>query len=220
MTSEPTHARMSIGDVEILEKQDAFSGYFRIVRYRLRHRLYAGGWGPPMQREIFERGHAVAVVLYDPVKDLMVLIEQFRPGAFVAAAEGHLEASVSPWLIEIVAGIIDAGETAEQVVRREAIEEAGCTIRELIEIGPILTTPGGSSETVFLYLGYVDAPAGGGLHGLADEHEDICVLVASPDEVWRWMDERRIVNGPALVGLQWFRIHQGRLRQNARAAAE
>ena len=220
MTNEPAHAKMTIGDVEVLEKQNAFSGYFRVVRYRMRHRLYAGGWGAPMQREVFERGHAVAAVLYDPVEDLMVLIEQFRPGAFVAVADRHLEADVSPWLIEIVAGIIDDGETPEQVVRREAVEEAGCTIGELIEIGRILTTPGGSSETVYLYLGQVQAPVGGGLHGLADEHEDICVLVASPDEVWQWMDEGRIVNGPALVGLQWFRIHQARFRQKARHAAE
>ena len=97
------------------------------------------------------------------------------------------------------------------MVRREAVEEAGCTIRELIEIGPILTTPGGSSETVFLYLGYVEPRRAAVCTACADEHEDICVLVASPDEVWRWMDEGRIVNGPALVGLQWFRIHQAPL---------
>lgn len=209
---EPDSRDMSADDVEILEKQTVYQGYFRLDRYRLRHRLFAGGWGAPMQREIFERGHAVAAVLYDPAQDRMVLIEQFRPGAFVASGEPHLAGSFSPWLIEIVAGIIDDGETPDAVVRRESVEEAGCPIRHLEPIGTILTTPGGSSETVMLYLGLVDAPSESGVFGLDEEHEDIRVLLASPDEVWRWMDSGRVVNGPALVGLQWFRIHQDRIR--------
>ena len=199
-------------DVEVLEKQPGYAGYFRIDRYRLRHRLYAGGWGPPFERELFERGHAVSVVLYDPDRDLLVLIEQFRIGAFVAGRESRLSDDLSPWLIEIVAGIIDEGETAEQVARREAIEEAGCEIIGLERIGVIFTSPGASSETVEFYLGLTRAPEAGGIHGLDDEHEDIRVLVASPEEVYAWIDQGRIVNGPALVGLQWFRVNQRRLR--------
>lgn len=205
--------RFGPADVEVLEKRTGYTGYFRLDVYRLRHRLYAGGWGTPMQREVFDRGHAVAAVLYDPATDLLVLIEQFRTGALVAALEPHVVGAFSPWLVEIVAGIIDHDQTAEEVMQREAMEEAGCTIREMRQILPVLTTPGGSSETVILYYGLVDAPAkGGGLHGLDEEHEDIRVITASPDEVWCWMDEGRIVNGPALVGLQWFRIHEKELR--------
>ncbi len=218
-TSGDQTSGMTFDDVEILEQQTAFQGYFRVDRYRLRHRLFAGGWGQPMQREIFERGHAVAAVLYDPARDQMVLIEQFRPGAFIAAQEPHLAGAFTPWLIEIVAGIIDEGETPDAVIRREAVEEAGCHIRHLEPIGPILATPGGSSETIMLYLGLVDAPAEAGVFGLDEEHEDIRVLIASPDDVWKWMDAGRIVNGPALVGLQWFRIHQQRLRGAAAGEA-
>jgi ADP-ribose pyrophosphatase len=203
---------LGLVDVDVLEKHTEWSGYFRVDRYRLRHRLFAGGWGRPMEREVFERGHAVAAVLYDSTRDRMVLIEQFRPGAFAAAGEPHLAGAFAPWLIEIVAGIIDEGETPEQVIRREALEEAGCTINELRPITTILTSPGGSTETVMLYLGLTDAPSTGGVHGLAEEHEDIRVLVVPPEEVWAWIDAGRIVNGPALVGLQWFRIHQERLR--------
>lgn len=205
-------APLSARDVEVVRKERVWTGYFHIDRYQLRHRLYRGGWTPPFVREIFERGHAVAVLLYDRTQDRMVLIEQFRPGAFVAARAPHVDEPFSPWLIEIVAGIIDEGETPEDVARREAMEEAGCTIGELVPITTILASPGGSTETIVLFLGYVDAPAEGGVHGLDEEHEDIRVLVASPDEVWSWIDEGRIVNGPALVGLQWFRIHQDRLR--------
>lgn len=200
-------------DVEVLAKQPAYSGYFRIDRYRLRHRLYAGGWGQPFERELFERGHAVSVVLYDPDRDLLVLIEQFRVGAFVAGREPGLQGGFSPWLIEIVAGIIDEGESAEEVARREAIEEAGCEITHLERLGVILTSPGGSSETVEFFLGLTKAPETGGIHGLSHEHEDIRVLVAKPEEVYAWIDTGKIVNGPALVGLQWFRIRHPQLRE-------
>lgn len=199
--------------VEVLDIQPGYAGYFRLDRYRLRHRLYAGGWSSTMERELFDRGHAVAAVLYDPDKDVLLLIEQFRAGAYVALREPHLQGAFSPWLIEIVAGIIDHEETPDAVICREAVEEAGCPIRDLRPIGVILTTPGGSSETVGLYYGLVSAPATDGLHGLDHEHEDIRVITASPDEVWRWMDEGRIVNGPALVGLQWFRIREKELRR-------
>jgi ADP-ribose diphosphatase len=204
---------MTAADAEVLEKQPAYSGYFRVDRYQLRHRLYAGGWGPPFEREVFERGHAVGVVLYDPIRDLLVLIEQFRVGAFIAGREPGLSGAFSPWLIEIVAGIIDEGETAQEVARREAIEEAGCEISHIERIGVILTSPGGSSETVEFYLGLTHAPETGGIHGLDEEHEDIRVIVAPPEEVYAWIDEGRIVNGPALVGLQWFRVHHQQLRE-------
>lgn len=216
MSSDGTEAAagapLGIDDVELLGQDPAYAGYFKVDRYRFRHRKYDGGWSRPMVREIFERGHAAAVVLYDPAKDRMVLIEQFRSGAWVAAREPHLTGAFTPWLIEIVAGIIDEGETAEAVARREAVEEAGCVVREMRSIGPILATPGGSSESVALFLGLIDAPDVGGIFGLDEEHEDIRVLLASPDEVWAWMDQGRIVNGPALVALQWFRIHQDGLR--------
>lgn len=220
MTQTDAIATPPADGVEVVDVEPGYAGYFRLDRYRLRHRLYAGGWGPPMEREVFERGHAVAAVLYDPDKDVLVLIEQFRVGAYLALREPHLRGAFSPWLIEIVAGIIDTDETPDAVIRREAVEEAGCTIRELRPIGPILTTPGGSTETVGLFYGLVAAPPTGSVHGLDEEHEDIRVIVAPPDEVWQWMDQGRIVNGPALTGLQWFRIHEKELRRSPLAVAD
>lgn len=202
-----------MNDVEILYEETHYRGDFSLCRYTLRHRLFVGGWGEAMDREIFDRGHAVAVVLYDPDRDLLVLIEQFRAGAFIAARQGRLPNDFSPWLIEIVAGIIDEGEQPEDVARREAMEEAGCVIRELERFNWILASPGGSTETIIFYLGLINAPEAGGIHGLDDEHEDIRVIVAPPGDVYAWIDEGRIVNGPALVGLQWFRVHHHRLRE-------
>lgn len=206
---------LSFDDVDVVSCETRFQGYFRIDRYQLRHRLFDGGWSDVVAREIFERGHAVAVVLYDPKRDLLLLIEQFRPGVHAAVRSGQVNGIDSPWLIEVVAGIIGADETPEQVVRREAVEEANCAVGAMEPICRIFATPGGSSETVALYFALIDAPAEGGVHGLKHEHEDIRVLLANPDDVYRWIDSGRIINGPTLVGLQWFRLNAARFRPAA-----
>lgn len=185
--------------IEIIEKSTPFKGYFQVDYYRLRHRKFDGGWTQPMEREIFERGHAAAVVLYDPELDVVVLIEQFRIGAYAAGFE--------PWLIEVVAGIIDPGETPEDVVRREAVEEAGCEIVALHPIGTYLATPGGSSESLTLFCGRVDAGKAGGVHGLDHEGEDIRVLALPRDEALRKLAEGAVTNFTAVVALQWLALN-------------
>jgi ADP-ribose pyrophosphatase len=185
--------------IEVIEKTTPFQGYFQVDLYRLRHRKYDGGWSGEMTREIFERGHAAAVLLYDPERDSVVLIEQFRPGAYAAAME--------PWLIEIVAGIIEAGETPEDVVRREAEEEAGCTVGALHPIGTFLATPGGSSETLTIYCGRVDSGGAGGVHGLDHEDEDIRVLPMRRTEALGKLAQGGVTNLTAAVALQWLALN-------------
>jgi ADP-ribose pyrophosphatase len=199
-------------DVAVDSHQTVYAGYFRIDRYRLRHRLFAGGWSEPMMREVFERGQAVAVILYDPERDVLILIEQFRAGVFAAGHGGEVDRVASPWLIEIIAGIIGEGETPEEVARREAMEEAGCSIQDLQPVCRVFASPGASSETVEIFLATCTAPEAGALHGLDNEHEDIRVRVAAPEEAFAWIADGRIVNGPSIVGLQWFQIHGGRFR--------
>lgn len=210
---EAAVAGLGYADAEVQARERVFQGYFAIDRYRLRHRLHHGGWSKPMEREIFERGQAAAIVLYDPARDALVLIEQFRPGVLAAAVSGQVCDPGGPWLIEIVAGIITPGETAAEVARREAMEEAGCRVDGALEhIGRIFASPGASSETISLFFARTHAPEAGTVHGLAHEHEDIRLLIARPEQVYCWIDDGRIVNGPSLVGLQWFRIHEQRLR--------
>lgn len=207
---------MTPEDVEILESDVPFKGYYRIETYRLRHRLFGGGWSQPMRRELLERGHAAAVILFDPERDELVLIEQFRIGAFAALASRHVKVNRTPWLLEIVAGIIDEGERPEDVARREAIEEAGCKIQELEFACQFLVSPGVCSESITLYCGRVDASGVGGLYGLEHEHEDIRVSAVPVPEVFAWLDEGRFINATALIALQWFRFHHDAFHQKWR----
>jgi ADP-ribose pyrophosphatase len=199
---------MTRDDVQILEKTPAYEGYFRIDRYRLRHRLHAGGWSGVMTREVFERGHAAAMLPYDPILDRVVLIEQFRIGAYAAGRD--------PWLVEIVAGIIEPGETAEDVVRRESLEEAGCPVLDLVPVCTFLVSPGGTSEAIFLFCGRVDSSGAGGIHGQAEEHEDIRVITLPFAEAKARVEAGEIDNASALIALQWLILNRDKVRQKWR----
>lgn len=193
-------------DVELIEKKAVFQGYFRVDRYRLRHRLFAGGFGPEIRREVFERGHAAAVLPYDPVRDEVVLIEQFRAGPYAKGAD--------PWLIEVVAGIIDEGETAEEVALREAIEEAGCKlVPPLRLIFNCFPTPGASSEHVDLFIGRCESAGLGGIHGLAEEGEDIRVIVLPFGDAIALLDQGKIRNAVTIMALQWLARHRIEMRE-------
>lgn len=194
----------SRADVEIIEKKDLYRGFFRMEKYRLRHRLYSGEMSQTIERELFERGHAAAVLLYDPLRDEIVMLEQFRIGA--------LESAGGPWLLEIVAGMIEPGETPEGVVRREALEEAGCVVDELEFICDYHVSPGGTSERISLYCGKVDSSGVGGIHGLETEDEDIFVRTVLFAEVWRWFEEGAINSASPIIALQWLALERQRLR--------
>jgi ADP-ribose pyrophosphatase len=190
--------------IEIFEKTICYQGFFRMDRYRLRHRLFNGAWSRPLVREVFERGHAAAVLPYDPMHDQVVLVEQFRIGA--------LEAADDPWLLEIVAGMIDPGETPEGVVQREAVEESGCIIQEVVPIYEYLVSPGGTSERLTLFCGKVDASRVGGIHGAADEDEDIRVVVLSAADAFAQLQAGRIKAAAPIIALQWLMLNREQLR--------
>jgi ADP-ribose pyrophosphatase len=190
---------MSQRKIDIIEQTTSFQGYFRIDRYRLRHSLHAGGMSAEITREVFERGHAVAVLPFDPVRDELVLIEQFRIGAHAAGR--------APWLTEIVAGIIDEGESVQSVAQRETSEETGLTAEALWPMVDYLVSPGGTSETVEMFLARVDSAKAGGIHGLDHEHEDIRVFTLPFDEVRDFVDLGRADNAMTLIALQWMLLH-------------
>ena len=191
-------------DVEILEKTICFEGFFRIEKYRLRHRLFNGGWSRPLVRELFERGHAAAVLPYDPIRDEVILIEQFRVGALTAPG--------GPWLLEIVAGMIEVDETAQNVIKRESIEEAGCIITDLIPLHDFLVSPGGTSERIALFCGRADAAQVGGVHGSSEEGEDIKVHVFPLDTALTFLTSGRINSASAIIALQWLALNREQVR--------
>lgn len=198
---------MSDEALQILGRDVAYQGFFRIDRYRLRHRLFAGGWSAELTREVFERGRAVGVLLYDPVRDAVVLVEQFRLPAHLAGFSG--------WQLEIVAGLVDHdGESELEVARREAQEEANLVLASEIEpMHRFLTSPGGTTETVALFCARVDAEKAGGVHGLADEHEDIKVVVKSFRQAMRLLRAGKIENVFTLAALYWLADNRARLRR-------
>ena len=197
-------ADMQARRVELQESETVFQGYFRVDRHRLRHEQFVGGLGGEVVREVFERGQVAAVLPVDPVAGRVVLIEQFRPGAWAAGQ--------NPWLLECVAGIIEQGESAADVCVREAHEESGCVISNLIPIlAPFFSSPGACSETVALFCGQVDASTAHGVHGLADEGEDIRVNTWSIDEALQLLADGRIVNAKTIIALQWLALNRDSL---------
>jgi ADP-ribose pyrophosphatase len=197
-----THKIQSYGqqDIQVLKKEPLYSGFFNMVKYSFKHKLYKGGWSDVIEREVFERGHAVAILLYDPSLDEFVMIEQIRIGALPTAE--------SPWLLEVVAGIIDEGETAENVCRREAEEEAGVQVKKLTKALSYLSSPGGTTERLHIYIGEVDATQAQGVHGLEYEGEDILVHRVAASQANAWIDEGKVDNAATLIALQWFAMNK------------
>ncbi|MHA1564853.1 MAG: ADP-ribose diphosphatase [Alphaproteobacteria bacterium] len=196
---------MSDNGVEIVDKTIVYDGFFRLTRYKIRHRLFGGGMGAVIDREVFERGKAAVVLPYDPVRDEVVLLEQFRVGALVAGRP--------PWLIEIVAGIIESGESAEDVARREAQEEAGLELGRLERIGEIICSPGGCTETFTIFCGEVSSENAGGLFGLDHEGEDIRAFTLSFEETYERLKSGEIDNAASVIAVQWLALNRESLRR-------
>lgn len=191
-------------DVEIIERIACYEGHARLYRYRLRHRKYDGGTTDEMSREVLERAPAVCVLPYDPVRDEVVLVEQFRIGAYAAG--------LPPWQTEIVAGLVEEGETPEDVARRETEEESGCVAGELHYVALCLSSSGIMSEAQTVYCAIVDTSAAGGTYGLDHEHEDIRATVYALDDALALIGAGKILHPPGIVALQWLAANRNTLR--------
>ncbi len=192
-------------DVEIIARETLYRGFFSLDLYRFRHRLFNGEMSGEVKREIFERGHAAVLLPFDPRSDQVVLIEQIRIAAY--------DTSPTPWLLEMVAGMIEEGESIEDVARREAEEEAGLKVGRIKPMLSYLASPGGSSERSSIVVGEVDAANACGIHGLADENEDIRVHVVSREQAYQWVEEGKIDNAASVIALQWLQLHHQALRK-------
>lgn len=195
--------RFTRDDVSITEQAIVYDGFFKVQKFQLQHRLFAGGQSEVMTRELVLRKEAAGVLLYDPQLDAIALIEQFRVGA--------LEHSESPWLLEIVAGLIDTDESPAEVVRREALEEAGCEVLALEPVLNYFSSPGGSNEFFYLFCGRADLSNAGGIHGLPEEHEDIRVHVVGFDVALELLQRGELCNAQTIVAMLWLQLNRQRL---------
>lgn len=190
-------------DVSIHSVTTKYQGFFKMNEYSLQHKLFSGEQSQLFTREIFERGDAVVVMPYDAKQDKVLLIEQFRPGA--------LRGEDSPWLLEFIAGMFDANETPVEVAIREAKEETDLTLcsNDLVPIMEYLSSPGGMSERIHLYLARFDSDKvkTGTVYGLPEENEDILLHLVSRTHALELLTQGKITNAATIIGLQWLALN-------------
>ena len=197
---------MTEAEVQVLERTTPYRGYLRIDHYKLKHKVFDQGWSNELSREVLERGECVGLLPYDPERDEVVLLEQFRIGGYTAP-------NASPWQIEIVAGVIEPGHLPEETAHREAEEEAGISISELEPMMRYLSSPGCTSETLELFCGCVDAEGIGGVYGLAEEGEYIRVFTVTAEEAFTMLDRGEICNAMTIIAIQWLKLHHDMIRE-------
>ena len=184
-------------DWKIKQRIRKYDGHFKVDQYILQHELFAGGYSEDLTRERISRQNAVAVLPYDPNRDEVVLIEQFRVGP--------LEQEGSPWLVEVIAGLVEEGEGLEDVAYRESIEEADCKIEELHHVSSFYPSPGGFGELAHVYIGKADTANLGGVHGEDHEGEDIRVKVVSSQQAIKMLEDGIIRSAIPMIAVYGFK---------------
>jgi ADP-ribose pyrophosphatase len=195
--------------LQIEREQLVWNGRFPLQLVTFRYRRFDGSQSGPLTWELWRRGRAAAMLPYDPVRDEVVLIEQFRlPG---------LAAGVDPVMTEVPAGLCNDGEDEATTIRRELREEIGLDADLVTPIGEFVLTPGGADEKLALFVGRVRAPAAGpdgvaGLGGLIAEQEDIRVRVRPALAAIEDAASGRLPNSVATIALLWLGLRRDRLR--------
>lgn len=199
--------RAEPGDVAVDRFRQPYANFFAIEEYDLRYRRFDGRMSERINRAVFVSGDAVTVLPYDPLRDRVLLIEQFRAGPY---GRGDPQ----PWLLEAIAGRIDPDETPGQAARREAVEEAGLPLGALEKVGAYYPSPGAKSEYLYSYVALCDLPDGvEGVFGVEGEAEDIRGHLVSFAEFMALVASGEVDNGPLLVTALWLQRERARLRR-------
>jgi nudix-type nucleoside diphosphatase (YffH/AdpP family) len=207
-TPSPSTVRRKAGadDLVVARRDLAYAKFFAVEDWRVGWRQFDGSMGDPVDRAVFVSGDAVTVLPYDPVRDRVLLIEQFRPGPM---ARGDAAA----WQLEAIAGRIDPGETPEEAGRREAVEEAGLTLGALLPVAEYYPSPGAMTEYLYSYVGVADLPDGAaGIFGEAEEAEDIRGHLITFDRLMELVSSGEIANAPLILTALWLQRERARLR--------
>jgi nudix-type nucleoside diphosphatase (YffH/AdpP family) len=198
--------RQGSGEVTLTARRQAHAGFFGLEVMDLSHRRFDGGMSPLITREIFISGDAVTVLPYDPVRDRVLLIEQFRTGALGRG-------DPLPWQLEAIAGRIDPGEAPEDAARREAVEEAGLMLGRLEPVAEYYPSPGAMTEYIYSYVALCDLPDGvAGVFGAKEEAEDIKGHLLSFDALMAAVVGGEVANAPLILTALWLQRERGRLR--------
>lgn len=189
---------------KILDKKLSYKGFGFVENYIVQNRLFSGEWSKPYSREIFHRYNVVAALPYDPIADEIVLIEQFRVGALWQENKQR-----SPWLLELVAGVLDdATESKEDAIRREVQEETGLQCLNLKPIYTYLSSPGFTSEEITIYLAEVDAKTARQFAGLVEENEDIKIHIFPAEQAFAAVKQGLIYSALTIIALQWLELNK------------
>tara|TARA_B100001057_G_scaffold449461_1_gene490644 strand:- start:50 stop:631 length:582 start_codon:yes stop_codon:yes gene_type:complete len=181
---------------KVTNKKNLYNGFFKMNEITLKYKKYDGSWSNEIKRELFSGAQVSAVLPYDPIKKKIILIQQFRPGTISRNKNNYLK--------EIVAGIIDPGESPEIAAKRECLEETGYKIKKLTSIQGYYPAPGSSESFYHLFLGEVDSKNEKKIMGLDTENEDILVESFKINQVKKMMEGGKLINGLALIAIQWF----------------
>lgn len=199
-------SQFSQQDIEIVKQEVVYQGFFTMKKVQFRHKLFNGGMSNVVTRELLEKGSASVVIAYDPKLDAVVMVEQVRIGAYDPQAKG------SPWLLEMIAGMVETGEQPEEVAIREAKEEAGIELEYIDYLFSVWDSPGGVAERIHFFVAKVDASQAKGIHGLASENEDIRVQVIDRQTAYQAIVKGEIDNSLAVMGLQWLQLNYANLQ--------
>ena len=206
MNSSRTTRSFGLNDVAIHERSLLHDGFLKIERLTLTCRLFQGGWSAPFTREVLRRERGVGVLLYDPRLDKVLMVEQFRVGCLEDPANG-------PWALELVAGLVDKpGENPAEVARREAVEEAGVTVGNLLRVCEYYNSPGGSNEKLTVFCAAFDAKQAGGIFGVDSEAENIRAVVLDRNEALAAVAAGTINNAMSIIALQWLQLNLAAVR--------
>lgn len=194
------------GAVRLLDRRRPYTGYFSVEEDDLQHPRFGGGESRAVTRAAFVMADAVTVLPYDPARDRVLLVEQFRMGPYVRG-----DARV--FSLEPIAGRVDPGEAPEETARREATEEAGLALGQLELAGAYYPSPGAVTEFLYSYVAPVALPDGTeGLHGADSEDEDIRTHLVGFDRLMRLIETGEAGNGPLILSAYWLARNRERLR--------
>lgn len=195
------------GDLDVIRRWQPYGNFFAVEEYDLRFRRFDGGMSPEVNRAVFISADAAVVLPYDPARDRVLLIEQFRMGP-LARGDGQ------PWLLEAIAGRIDGGETPEEAAHREAMEEAGLVLKSLLPATHYYPSPSAKSEYLYNFIGIADLPDGSaGFGGVPGEAEDIRAHLMPFGDLLDLVDTGEITAGPLVLLTYWLAVRRDALRR-------